>query len=290
MTWSCTRERFLQDVARHEIHVVRAEGLNRHIQFSRPNSGTYRFEIITWMGSLLIHGDCGTYVFSRIDDMFNFFRARQTHKDEDYINPRYWAEKVDAQDKHGKVYEFCQDTFQQVVVEHFRDLWRDSGKFKGRAESFRDLREDVLRMDNEHDAYTALANFYSNGITFDEYWGLKFSRYTGRYIWNCYAIVWAIEQFDAWQVKAAEDASRASAFELAKQFTTGVPRSVSVIIDDMIAGGILPPDANVTVEDDHEHCGTIITAPYVYMHVIRRHVERERLAGHLIGYIERGTK
>lgn len=288
MSWVCTRERFLQDVAQHTIHVVRAEGLNRHIQFSRPNSGTYRFEIITWMGSLLIHGDCGTYVFSRIDDMFNFFRARQTHKDEGYINPGYWAEKVNAQDKHGKVYEFCQDTFQQVVVERFRDLWSDSGEFKGRTESFRALREDVLRNDNEHDAYTALANF-DEGVTFDEYWELKFSRYTGRYIWNCYAIVWAIEQFDAWQAKAAEEAGRLAAAQLANRFPTGVPRPVSVIIADMIAGGILPLGV-VQIEDEPEYWRTRIIAPYVYMHVIRRHVERERLAGHLIEYIEREPK
>jgi len=194
-TYSCTHERFAADVRDHVMTVVRANGVDRHLRFNRPGTYCFGFEIITWPGSLCISGDCGTYVFSRMQDMFEFFRSADHRPG--YINPGYWSEKVDAQDKTGGITEFCQETFRQVVVEHFRDYWRDSVQFAGRAAAFRDLRENVLDAENEHDAYKALRDW--DGHEFGEYYEMRFRKHTGRFIWNCRAIVWAIEQWDAAQ-------------------------------------------------------------------------------------------
>jgi hypothetical protein len=38
---------------------------------------------------------------------------------------------------------------------------------------------------------------------FEDAYELAGERYTGRYLWNCHAIVWAIEQFDAQHQQAA---------------------------------------------------------------------------------------
>ena len=43
-------------------------------------------------GSLIASGDVGTYVFSRLADMFEFFRSPMTSDGRLYINDSYWAE------------------------------------------------------------------------------------------------------------------------------------------------------------------------------------------------------
>ena len=64
---------FLKDVAHHSMVVVRDDGVHRHLIFSNNGSFIYRFEIITWPGYLAYVGDMGSFVFTRIEDMFSFF-------------------------------------------------------------------------------------------------------------------------------------------------------------------------------------------------------------------------
>lgn len=90
-----SHESFMRDVATHEMTVFRDDGLYRHIRFRRPNTMRTHFDLITYPGYLCYSGDMGTYVFSRLDDMFEFFR---TDRD---INPGYWSEKLQAVDNHG---------------------------------------------------------------------------------------------------------------------------------------------------------------------------------------------
>lgn len=78
MNYECTEERFLKDVAKHEMTVIRDDGINRHLRFKNPNDSSYWFDLITWPGTLCIDGDCGTYVFKRTPDMFQFFRTDST--------------------------------------------------------------------------------------------------------------------------------------------------------------------------------------------------------------------
>ena len=68
----------------------------RHLLFRQPNSGNMWFEIITWPDSLMIRGDMGSWSFSRVQDMFTFFRSDQLK-----INPSYWTEKIDSESRFG---------------------------------------------------------------------------------------------------------------------------------------------------------------------------------------------
>lgn len=70
-----TEETFLADVAAHQIHVLRDDGVHRHIRFKRPGTYCMQFDLITWPGYLCYTGDMGTYVFNRLEDMFEFFRT-----------------------------------------------------------------------------------------------------------------------------------------------------------------------------------------------------------------------
>ena len=72
---TCTEQSFLKDVAEHQMTVLRDDGVNRHVQFRRPGTICMGFELITWPGYLCYTGDMGTYVFRRLEDMFEFFRT-----------------------------------------------------------------------------------------------------------------------------------------------------------------------------------------------------------------------
>ena len=69
-------EGFLKDVKNHGMEVRRDDGLYRHLIFRAPKDSWHQwFEVVTWPGSLAINGDMGSWCFSRIEDMFEFFRG-----------------------------------------------------------------------------------------------------------------------------------------------------------------------------------------------------------------------
>ena len=82
--YSEIRERMLSATADHKLTILHNDGLYRHIRFKNPKSIFYWFDLITWPGVLVFKGDMGCYVFSRLDDMFEFFTGPT-------INPGYWG-------------------------------------------------------------------------------------------------------------------------------------------------------------------------------------------------------
>jgi hypothetical protein len=190
----CTAERFVRDVEGHQMTVLRADGVNRHLRFRKPGDSSYWFDLVTWPGALCIDGDCGTYVFKRLEDMFQFFRD-----DGGRINPGYWAEKVQAEARHGGVEEFDQAAFVRHTVADYRRYWRDRGQWSEQLEGFKELRMDVLGAESEANMYSALSAFRWKGFEFRDFWEWSPRRYTFRFIWNLRAIVWGIQQWDALQ-------------------------------------------------------------------------------------------
>lgn len=67
-------ETFTRDIAKHEIEVIRDDGVDRHLRFRRPGTMSMHFDILTWPGYLCYTGDMGSYVFRRTEDMLEFFR------------------------------------------------------------------------------------------------------------------------------------------------------------------------------------------------------------------------
>lgn len=78
--------RFLIDTAFHRLEIIRDDGLYRHLRMQQPENSCYYYDVITWPGYLTVTGDMGTWTFSRIADMFDFFGAW-----EGGINTHYWA-------------------------------------------------------------------------------------------------------------------------------------------------------------------------------------------------------
>lgn len=206
MARKITQDDFVKDVQHHVMTIALDDGVRRHLAFrdSRPEqSWLHWFEVVTWPGALCIRGDCGTYVFSRTNDMFQFFR----HDCRDgglYINDGYWAEKLIASDCHGRngdgVMRFDPDEFCDAVkrryVEHVR------GSMAGMPDERKALRQaledEVLACadSGEHDAMRAAGEFEHDGFRLTGHFWEDCRAYTVQFIWSLYAISWAIQQYD----------------------------------------------------------------------------------------------
>lgn len=192
-----TPESFLQDIEHHEMKILHESGLYRHLRFKESKSSNMWFDLVTWPGIMTIHGDMGTWTFSRLEDMFTFFRSGSDLK----INPSYWAEKLQHGNfsgrEGGKVWDeesFKEDLGEQVASYGLEQADLDIVS--------RAIREDVFRQDNKYELMIYARDFVceiSDGSEFqfdpcDLPDGMIYSYH---FIWCLYAIVWGIQRWDA---------------------------------------------------------------------------------------------
>lgn len=184
-------ERFAADVDEHTLTVLHDDGLYRHVRLAKPKSSFYWFDLVTWPGALAINGDMGGYMFSRVTDMFTFFRAASGWNS-GAINPQYWAQKLTA---HDGIKEYSEERFRQMVVETFVDAVKGGDAPAGLGKA---LREEVLDEDTTYEdgARQALCDFEFKEFRFHDTWEWDFAEYTHRFLWCCHAIQWGIEQYD----------------------------------------------------------------------------------------------
>lgn len=188
-----TEEKFLLDVAEHQMIIMRDAGTDRHLRFKRANTSNQYFDLITWPGVLCYHGDMGTFVFSRIEDMFEFFREYE-QSGPLKINLGYWAEKLRAVTRHDGYEKFSSDLFKQRVMEYAKDCGADRPTMNV-------IRDEVLPKaeDGEQMAYYAAYNFEHDGFRLTDFYEINCREYTYYFVWCCYAIVWAIRQYDKYK-------------------------------------------------------------------------------------------
>lgn len=201
-----TEQTFLKEVVEHRMTVLLDNGVHRHLRFANPRSSNMSFELVTWPGYLAYVGDMGSYVFSRITDMFQFFRTPESYRlgrDGSVlaINPCYWGEKLQAHDHVDGYKEYSADLFREVIKEWLEDHELNS------PELLQAVEDEVLRYadEGEHDARRAVDQFKHGDFQFYDFWEAKLQTYTGRYLWCCYALTWGIAQYDAH--KAAQEAA-----------------------------------------------------------------------------------
>mgnify|MGYP003387158163 FL=1 len=196
----CTQERFLEEVNGHLMTIIKDDGVHRHIQFKKEDSCTCWFNIITWPGTLCISGDCGTYVFSRTNDMFGFFRSKNR---DILINPHYWGEKLESVSRFGGFLRFDQERFKNRVREHFEDYMVARIQDESlKSELWKEIEDEVLyHSDEEHRAYQSVNDFRymigDHAFEFSDFFdGGGTENYSVQFIWNLYAIVWGIMKYD----------------------------------------------------------------------------------------------
>lgn len=203
-----TQAAFDKDVSGHQMSVLLDQGILRHLRFKRPGSSAYWFDIITAPGILIFTGDMGGYTFRRLDDMFEFFRT-----DAGRINPSYWAEKVEAECRTDGIAKFSPEKFRRIMFECVRDWVRDNRDRCTREERrslWDEITLDVLHTGEDEGCMIGAANDFEHTLNagckfrFQDFWDHNFDEYTYRFIWCCRALVWAIKQYDAAKVPAAE--------------------------------------------------------------------------------------
>ena len=180
-------ERFAKETAGHEMTVLHDDGLYRHLRFRDPESPFYWFDLVTWPGNLAVNGDCGSFIFARTTDMFEFFRRGE-------INPGYWAEKIRC---GSSLKSYSEDKFRQLVIEHFIDAARYGGIPKGLGKA---VREDLLRVHETYDesgARQVLDGFAFCDFRFHDTWEWDLHDWDWTFLWCCHAIRWGIRQYDA---------------------------------------------------------------------------------------------
>ncbi len=187
------QDRFLNDIANHSMSIVRDDGVYRHLVFSNNGSSVFRFELITWPGYLAYTGDMGAFVFSRLNDMFEFFRNGRGE-----INPSYWAEKVVAENRHDGIEKFSIDEFRENVLGSTRSHLSLTDDEEIPEEIMEEI-EPLLSAEDWIDAICSIRDFRSDKIDFNDWWEFNNNRYSYSFIWCCRALVWAIDTYDAFK-------------------------------------------------------------------------------------------
>ncbi len=183
---------FLKDVKNHQIEIIRDNGNNRHIRFKQPNTNNMYFDLVTWDGYLVFTGDMGSYMFTRVRDMFSFFRSDLSETDDRLlIDRRYWGEKCVAVDKNSPIEVYSQEKFKNAINEYL-DSVNASQEIRDR------VYDDVISQsdDNEYFAMQAAIDFEHDGFMFHDFWETNVYEYSYMFTWCCYAIVWGIREYD----------------------------------------------------------------------------------------------
>lgn len=221
-------ERFARDTANHELTVVHDDGVYRHIKARSTKAGEgwfCWFEVVTWPGALAIRGDCGSFQFARLDDMFEFFRL-----DGREINPSYWAEKTP--DGGRSLKKYSEDALRERLDDWLTDYERDYlidfpeyADYKARVTAWEALpkpnlqpmpdpmaeppalptpallRTEIAEHEEEQGLYDVesarelLDHLEKRGVV-DGTWEWDLTDWDWQYLWCCYAIVWAIAKYD----------------------------------------------------------------------------------------------
>lgn len=192
-----TAEVFLKDVDKHQMKTLHDTGLYRHLLFKRPNSGTYWFEIVTWPHRIAITGDMGDFVFTRVEDMFRFFRSEKLE-----INIGYWAEKITAEQIHGGRKKFSIESFIKNFTRRLRE-YHDVPEGEELPEELEQEYHDVLHAEDEYEAVTAIRQS-KDGYDLSEDLFRQSEEWDYSFQWLLFAIVWGIQQYDKFKQEASK--------------------------------------------------------------------------------------
>ena len=200
-----TAETFLRDTTDHRMKVYMDNGLYRHVRFNSTISQfNMWFELVTWPSHLTIAGDMGTWTFSRVEDMFRFFRSSGDLE----INPYYWSEKLQNGTHGGRdsARVFSEDAFAEQLFDQLQNHFGFEGKRLDELTAA--LKDEVLCYDNQHELLLAARDFKHEDFAFDPCELPSGKIYCYHFLWCLYAIVWGIQKWDESQRETQEAASQ----------------------------------------------------------------------------------
>jgi hypothetical protein len=197
-----TEKRVAEDCARifaeFELTIKHDDELYRHLRCGKPGDSAFSFNIVTWPGHLTIAGDIGSWTFSRVEDMFTFFRG-------DRINPDYWQGKLVGNGQHSASTRWTREAFAARVAEWREELFDPSWGSVGEMniDRRRELQVAIAELasgehaDYEHPAMVALSEFDCQGIRIEEFYEWGCTDWDTQFLMCLHGIVWAIKAYDA---------------------------------------------------------------------------------------------
>ena len=180
----CTQAYFIQSVQNHTAIIKQDDGVYRDILCRNPASNDMRFGVKTWPRHLCFYGDMGCWVFEVGENPFGGFKG--------------WSEKITATDIHGGTDEYSSELLEEAVKEYYYDYLAEKGMTEeDKIELWDNLKTSVLGARCEYEARENAENFSWRGkYCFHDFAETRLTRKTFRYIWSCYAIAWAVGQYD----------------------------------------------------------------------------------------------
>jgi hypothetical protein len=180
------KERFEREIQRHQMTVLKNDGLYRHIYVGVPGTSMESFNILTSPEHLFYYGDMGDFVFHRYgsEDMLKFFNTEDLQ-----INTSYWSEKCVAGEKE----EWSIEAFRNAV-RHDTEEW----DFSNPEEHYYSLREqvdDLISSEDEWEAVTNLRDWSNSKHPLNDFWEHNMKEYTPRFLWCLYALSWTANKF-----------------------------------------------------------------------------------------------
>lgn len=212
-----TEAEFLASIAGHQMQVMHDSGEFRHIRFGKPGTNCMHFNLTTVPGYLMITGDMGDWTFSRLRDMFEFFRAPERYGPGLHINLGYWSEKLVACECAGRfkskgATEFDPKKFRAAIWRRALGLARDAKQCGADDEEVAELIDELKDVRDKADDGEQIACAAANDFEFtctagryclQDFFESDLSGYRHSFIWACYAIAWGIQQYDAAQPQQA---------------------------------------------------------------------------------------
>ena len=188
------KKAFLERFEKFEMIIEKDDGVFRHLRFRDPKEMHGWFNITTAPDMLVVRGDYGTYVFSRVYDMFNFFRGTGG------TDPGYVASKAIAQPVEGAraCSVFDQRKLKEQVAEAF-GYYLDYEHYDKSEEVKEDYTEELYDFLDELDSWEALyeadgTEMCDSGFMFRCYdFSPEVLSYS--YLWSYFAVVYGIERY-----------------------------------------------------------------------------------------------
>lgn len=186
------KETFLKTVQNHTMTIINDDGVNRHLRFKEDGTNNRWFDIVTWKGHLCITGDMGCAVYTRLNDMFEFFDTGEDIG----INVNYWTEKEVATSVFGKNYEFDSSVLPELLKE-WRERWIEEND--PTEEQIEDVEYELK--DTDFGSMCEVSEFLHNPpevlehIIDQDWWENKFETVTGHHIWRLFAITYAVREY-----------------------------------------------------------------------------------------------
>lgn len=175
--------------AQHEMTVLHADGVYRHLRFARPKTWIYGFDLVTWPGYLYVGGDIEDFTFSRIPDMFEFFDGSD-------INPHYWGEKLTNRGMQTR--RFSEQVFERRVAQAIAGTEDSEALASAWAEHRR-----YADLSHEYPARQALMEFEHDGhYRFPDSWEWDLHEWDPHFLLSCFAIARGLAMWKARQVEA----------------------------------------------------------------------------------------